>query len=99
MEPALDTLAYLRVLLQQSGYRTLTASNLPDALILLKTTRPKLVVMGPELRAGTTGTVLEFNRLANQGAVVELPLGFSSSDAADAAVQLLESIRALVPIG
>ena len=98
VDPSVDVLAYVRELLKQSGYRMLTASNLPDALILLKTTRPKVVVLGPGLRAGTTGTALEFNRLANQGAVVELPPGFSSSDAADAALQLLTSIRALVPI-
>ena len=99
VDPSLDVLAYVRVLLQQSGYRMLAASNLPDALILLKTTRPKVVVLGPALRTGTTGTALEFNRIANQGAVVELPPGFSSRDAADAALQLLESIRALVPHG
>ena len=87
------------VLLQQAGYRMLAASNLSDGLILLKTTRPKVVVLGPELRAGTTATALEFNRIANQAAVVELAPGFSSRDAADAAGQLLESIRALVPIG
>jgi anti-sigma B factor antagonist len=96
VDASLDVLAYVRLLLQQSGYRMLTASNLPDALILLKTTRPKVVVLGPELRAGTTGTAQEFNRIANQGAVVELPSGFSSRDAAEAALQLLESIRALL---
>jgi anti-sigma B factor antagonist len=98
VDRSLDVLVYLRELLTQSGYRSLTVSNLPDALILLKTTRPKVVVLSPELRAGTTGTAQEFNRIANQGAIVELPPGFSSRDAADAALQLLESIRALVPI-
>ena len=97
VDPSPDVLAYVRELLKQSGYRMLTASNLPDGLILLKTTRPKVVVLGPELRAGTTGTALEFNRIANHGAVVELPPGFSTHDAADAALHLLESIRALVP--
>jgi len=96
VDPSLDVLTYVRVLLQQSGYRILAASNLPDALILLKTTRPKVVVLRPELRAGTTGTAVEFNRIANQGVVVELPPGFSSIDAGDAARQLLESIRAVV---
>ena len=99
VDPSLDVLAYVRLMLKQSGYRMLTASNLPDGLILLKTTRPKVVVLGPELRTGTTGTAQEFNRIANQGAVVELPAGFSSRDAADAALQLLESIRALLAIG
>ena len=97
VDSSLDVLAYVRALLQQSGYRILTASNLPDALILLKTTRPKVVVLGTEMRAGTTGTAQEFNRIANQGTVVQLPPGFSSRDAADAALQLRESIRAHLP--
>ena len=90
---SIDVLAYVRVVLQQSGYRMLAASNLSDGLILLKTTRPAVVVLAPELRAATTATAQEFNRLANQGSVVELPPGFSSRDAADAAEHLLESIR------
>jgi hypothetical protein len=85
-------------LLKQSGYQILTASNLPDALILLKTTRPRVVVMGPELRAaGGTWTAEEFNRIANQGAVVELPPGFSARDAGDAALPLLQAVQAFVP--
>jgi anti-sigma B factor antagonist len=98
VDPSVDVLAYLRELLKQSGYRMLTASNLPDALILLKTTRPRVVVVGPELRAaGATWTAQEFNRIANQGAVVELPPGFSARDAGDAALQLLQAIHSLVP--
>jgi anti-sigma B factor antagonist len=98
VDPSVDVLAYLRELLKQSGYRMLTAPNLPDALILLKTTRPRVVVVGPELRAaGATWTAQEFNRIANQGAVVELPPGFSARDAGDAALQLLQAIHSLVP--
>ena len=98
VDPSVDVLAYLRELLKQSGYQILTASNLPDALILLKTTRPRVVVMGPELRAaGATWTAEEFNRIANQGAVVELPPGFSARDAGDAALPLLQAVQAFVP--
>jgi anti-sigma B factor antagonist len=98
VDPSVDVLAYLRELLKQSGYRMLTASNLPDALILLKTTGPRVVVVGSDLRAaGATWTAQEFNRIANQGAVVELPSGFSGRDAGDAALQLLEAIHAIVP--
>ena len=94
----MDVLAYLRGLLRQSGYQILTASNLPDALVLLKTTRPRVVVVGPELRAaGATWTAQEFNRIASQGAIVELPPGFSARDAGDAALALLQAIHAFVP--
>jgi hypothetical protein len=98
VDPSVDVLAYLRELLKQPGYQLLTASNLPDALVLLKTTRPRVVVVGPELRAaGVTWTTQEFNRIASQGAVVELPPGFSARDAGDAALPLLQAIHAFLP--
>jgi CheY-like chemotaxis protein len=89
-----DVLAYLRELLKEAGYRTLTAANVPDALILLKATHPRIVIMGAELRAAGTGAVEEFNRLASAGAVVELPPGFSGQDAGEAAQQVLQALRA-----
>jgi CheY-like chemotaxis protein len=89
-----DVLAYLRELLKEAGYRTLTAANVPDALILLKATHPKIVIIGAELRAAGTGAAEEFNRLANAGIVVELPSGFSGQDAGEAAQQVLQAVRA-----
>ena len=87
-----DVLTYLRELLKEAGYRTLTAANVPDALILLKATHPKIVIMGAELRG--VGPAEEFNRLAGAGAVVELPAGFSGQDAGEAAQQVLNAVRA-----
>jgi anti-sigma B factor antagonist len=89
-----DVLAYLRALLKEAGYRTLTAANMPDALILLKATHPKIVIIGAELRAADTGTAGEFNRLASAGVVVELPPGFSGQDAGEAAQQVLQAVLA-----
>src|SRR5688572_22574191 len=48
-----DVLAYLRELLRSDGHRAMTASNLPDALILLKATRPRVVVIGASARAAS----------------------------------------------
>jgi anti-sigma B factor antagonist len=89
-----DVLTYLRELLKEAGYRTLTAANMPDALILLKATHPKIVIIGAELRAAATRTAEEFNRLASAGAVVELPPGFSAQDAGEAAQQVLQAVHA-----
>ena len=89
-----DVLTYLRELLREAGYRTLTAANVPDALILLKVTHPKIVVIGAELRAAEAGAAGDFNRLANSRAVVELPPGFSRQDAGEAAEQVLQAVRA-----
>jgi CheY-like chemotaxis protein len=86
-------LSYLRELLKEAGYRTLTAANLPDALILLKATRPKIVVIGTELRTAGTQAATEFNTIASAGKVVELPAGFSEQDAGEAAQQVLQALR------
>jgi len=88
-----DVLTYLRELLKEAGYRTLTAANLPDALILLKATRPKMVVIGAELRTAGTQSSEEFKNVASAGTVVELPAGFSGQDAGEAAQQVLQALR------
>lgn len=94
VDASADVLAYLRELLRGAGYRPITASNLPDGLILLRVTRPRTVVIGAELRAlrGTRASD-EFNRLADAGGVVVLPSGFSGRDAAAAATQVLDAVR------
>jgi len=88
-----DVLTYLRELLKEAGYRTLTAANLPDALILLKATRPRIVVIGAEFRTAGTQASEEFKNIASAGKVVELPVGFSAQDAGEAAQQVLQALR------
>ena len=88
-----DLLTYLRELLKEAGYRTLTAANIPDALILLKATRPKIVVIGAELRTAERQSSDEFMNIASAGKVVELPAGFSAQDAGEAAQQVLQALR------
>lgn len=89
-----DVLSYLRELLKEAGYRTLTAANVADALILLKATHPKMVVIGAELRANSgSSAAQEFHTMANARAVVELPPGFSGQDAGEAAQQVLQALR------
>ena len=94
VDESADVLSYLREVLKGAGYRTLTANNISDALILLKATRPKIVVIGSELRAATAhNTVDEFNSVARSGMIVELPPGFSGQDAGEAAQQVLQALR------
>lgn len=94
VDPSEDVLAYLRELLKEAGYRAMTAANLPDALILLKATGPRVVVISAELRAMRgTRAADEFTKLTAGGEVVELPSAFSASDAADAATQVLDAVR------
>ena len=100
VDASMDVQALVRELLAQAGYGILTAGNLPDALILLQATRPKLVIIGSQLRAArNTGTAEKFNRLADAVAVIELPEDFSRLDAGEAGNHLLDQVRAhkLIP--
>jgi anti-sigma B factor antagonist len=89
-----DVLAYLRGLLKAAGHRVVTAQNLHDGLILLKTMRPRVVVMGAELHAMRgTSSAEEFHRRVPADGVVVLPAGFSSDDAGEAGPALLREIQ------
>jgi anti-sigma B factor antagonist len=94
-----DVQAYLRELLGQAGYGVLTASNVPDGLILLQATRPKLVIVNPDVRqARGTRSAERFNALADTLKVIELPADFSRSNAGEAGQRLLDQVRALSAI-
>jgi len=95
VEPSADVQVYVREVLGQAGYGVLTAGNLPDALILLQATRPKLVIVASALRATRdTHTAEKFNRLVDATNVVELPSTFSTYDAGEAGERLLHQVRA-----
>jgi anti-sigma B factor antagonist len=92
-DPSTDLLAYLRGLLKQAGHRVVTAGNLHDGLILLKSTQPRVVVIGSSLNTMRgTASADEFHRRLRGSGVVVLPVGFSSEDAGDAANTLLREI-------
>ena len=95
VDKSADVLAYIRELLKEAGHRVITAANLPDALILLTATQPKVVVIGAELRAVTgIRAADEFRRFAEARTVIELPEQFSSRDAGEAGRQLLDEVAA-----
>ena len=96
VDASLDVQAYVRELLGEAGYGVLTSGNLPDALILLQATQPKLVIIGADLRvARSTPSAEKFNRLADALAVIELPADFSRREAGEAGHRLLDRVRDL----
>jgi anti-sigma B factor antagonist len=100
VDKSADVLAYVREVLRQAGYAVVTTGNLPDALILLTATRPRLVVIGANLRATRdTRTADTFNRLADALSVIELPATFSSDDAGEAGRRLLNQVHAIIGRG
>ena len=93
-----DVLAYLRELLRSDGHRAMTASNLPDAVILLSAVRPRVVVLGAALRAiSGTRSAEEFRRLSAGCGLVHLEPGFAGQEAGDAAEHVLAAVRGLSP--
>jgi anti-sigma B factor antagonist len=97
-EESADVLAYLRELLRQAGYSVLTTSMLRDAQILLKATRPSLIVLGPRmLQIGETNTQELFRPIAPTVPIFVLDEDFSTCDSGEAGVRLLKKVRHVVP--
>ena len=94
VEQSPDVLAYVCEVLKQADFGVLTSTNLPDALMLLKATPPKVIVIGATLRA-TRGTWASdtFHTLSAATPVVELPADFSGHDAGAAGERLLGDVR------
>lgn len=96
-DTSLDVLAYLRGLLKQAGHRVVSSQNLYDGLILLKTMRPSVVVIGEALHTmHGTSSADEFHRRVPPGGLIVLPPSFSSHDAAEAGSRLLAEIRTIL---
>lgn len=92
-----DVLAYLRGLFKGAGHRVITAENLHDGLILLKTMRPAIVVMGAALHAQRgTASAEEFHRRLPPNGLIVLPTGFLSDDAGDAGAALMRDLRLIL---
>jgi len=88
-----DVLAYLREVLGRGGYEVHTSNSLRDSLILMRVTRPALVLVGPSLGASPAARQA-FDAACANVTVMELGNGFSTLEAGDAGVQLLTNIQA-----
>jgi anti-sigma B factor antagonist len=93
VDRAADVLACLRAILISAGYDVLTNNNLHDSLILIRATRPDLIILGPSLTGGP-GTEQAFRSACAAFPVVELGSDFSTRDAGQAASELLQAVRA-----
>ena len=87
-----DVLACLRQILGSAGYNVLSNTNLYDSLILMRASRPDLLVLGPSL-GGSPGTQQSFRDACASVPVVELGEHFSTDDAGHAATSLLTKIN------
>jgi anti-sigma B factor antagonist len=99
VESSPDVQAYVREVLGLAGYPVMSAGNLPDALTLLQASRPKLLIVGAELRhARGTQSAERFNRFADALTVIELGADFSKRHAGYAGQALVQQVRAALPL-
>jgi anti-sigma B factor antagonist len=90
VDPSPDVLAYLRELLRRAGHGVTTTTNVADARILIRATRPKVIVVGSGMRA------LLAAELPDRSRVVELSAHFSTEDAGEAAQHVLDQVSAAI---
>jgi len=99
LDTSLDLLAYLRVLLQRSGYDVFTTQYLSDAVTFAKGTRSSLVIFGPGLQSKEIA-IERFRQNAPSVKLLHLPPDFSTSEADQAGLELVNRVRSLlVPSG
>jgi anti-anti-sigma factor len=88
-----DVLAYLRAFFRSGGYDVQTTTNVRDALLLLRVTRPILLLLGPNLKA-SAAIQQAFAAARANAPVIELGADFSTQDAGQAASLLLQKVQA-----
>ena len=86
-----DLLAYLNVLLKRAGYEVLTSRYASDATTLIAATGPRVVICGPGM-----STIEKVRRSFPHVQVLLLPTDFSTAEASQAGVELMDRVRSLL---
>ena len=92
-----DVLAYLKILLQGSGYEVFTTRYLSDAVSLAVGTKPRLLVCGPSWH-GNAAAADKFRESAPAVQLLHLPADFSTSEADQASRTLVDRVRSIVAV-
>ncbi len=95
LDTSLDLLAYLKVLLQRSGYEVFTTRYPSDAVALVVGTKPGVVVCGPGMRSNQSA-IEKFRQSAPNVRLLHLPPDFSTSEAEQAGLDLVNRLRSLL---
>ncbi len=94
VHPSQDCLAFAAQVLRGAGYEVLTAGNVPDARVLLKASKPDLVIAGEELPEAASDMLRE---MAGRISIITLEAGFGALDPTYAAERLIGRVKAAVP--
>jgi anti-sigma B factor antagonist len=88
LDESVDLLAYLRESLERAGFKTQSAKTIPDAILLVRTIHPTLVIAGPLFAARVAAMTSEMKI-----PLVALDEEFSTREAGEAISGLLEQVR------
>lgn len=93
-----DLLAYVKALLTSAGYDVHISSNLADGKSLVNAMKPKVVICGAGiLELPAAEGVLEALRRRPNIRVLRLPIDFSTAEAGQAGVDLVNQVQSLLP--
>lgn len=91
-----DVLAYVCAVLREAGYRVMHAGNVSDAAVLLKVSRPRVVVIGAGARARLESARAGGSLAGESLAIIELPAEYASRDPAESSRDLVSRVRDLM---
>jgi anti-sigma B factor antagonist len=92
-----DVLAYICAVLREAGYRVMQCGNVSDAAVVLKVSRPRVLVIGSSARANLDSARPGATLAAGKSlAIIELPAAFAGRDPAESSSELLSRVRDLV---
>lgn len=92
-----DLLAGLSALLTRSGYEVLSTRYIGDAVTLIKTMRPRVVICGPGMSTVPNASATVDNlRQTGKLDVLNLPTGFYTAEAGQAGQDLVSQVQALI---
>jgi anti-sigma B factor antagonist len=93
---ATDVRTFLLEVLCRAGYNVLPTANVEDAAMLLKMTKARLVIFGANMRSVRGKPTREIlGEIDASVSLLMLDEHFSEKDPADAATELLESVRSV----
>ena len=92
-----DVLAGLNALLTRAGYAVFTTRYLGEAVTLVNTTEPRVVVCGPGMMAvhNAASVIEKFGQSGGKLDVLKLPSDFYTADAGAAGQELLSQVQAI----
>jgi CheY-like chemotaxis protein len=93
---SINVRTFLREVLCRAGYSALTTANVPDAKILMKATKARLIILGAKQQSvhGVPAKKL-FEEIDPSVSMVVLDENFEKLDPGESATELLEKVRAI----